>query len=122
MNERRTNRSQKLSEALGLQLEACGSSSTLDAISVVDGDGLEVCGWGVPQHRPQLASWAVLASRHRAYFEGVARNGTRSWEVGTARLQADGAELYVCAIGGSEDERAQQLGRCALGALRILAA
>jgi hypothetical protein len=120
MNERRMMRSTSTSEALGLQLEACGKSGNLEAISVVDLDGLEVCGWGAPQHRAQLAGWAVLAGRHGESFAGVARDGERAWTVETTRLSAPGSDLFVCAVGGSEDDRALQLGRCAVGTLRIL--
>jgi hypothetical protein len=122
MQERRTHRSEKLSEALGLQLEACGTRGNLEAIVVVDRDGLEVCGWGQPGTRANVVGRAVLAGRHTAHFEGEVSDGDRQWSVETARIRPRGTELFVCAVGGSDAERTRQLGRCALGAVRILTA
>jgi hypothetical protein len=38
------------------------------------------------------------------------------------KVELDGSELLVCAVGGTPDQRARQIARGAAGALRILAA
>ncbi len=121
--ERRTKRSAQCLEALGLQLEACGKSGELDAISVVDGHGRELRGWGALRQRGRLVKRAVAAGRHRAHYEGQLAAGDQLLPVDTARIRSrPGDQLFVCAIGGSAAARVRQLGRCALGAVRILAA
>jgi hypothetical protein len=122
MQERRIGRSESRSQALALQLERGARAGGLAALAVVDEDGLELSGWGEPLHRAQLAGQAVAAGRHCAHFAAAVEAQQRRWVVETARIRSHGASLYVCAIGGTAAGRARQLGRCALGALRILAA
>ena len=48
--------------------------------------------------------------------------GGSAWQVQMMKVEVDGAELLVCAVGGTAEARNRQISRGAEGALRILAA
>ena len=65
--------------------------------------------------------WCLSARGSRA-FDGTLLGESSSWDVQMTKVQVDGSELLVCAVGGTAAARKKQIARGAAGALRILAA
>ena len=120
--ERRHRRAELLTEALHYQLLACCEDGQLHAMVVADEDGLALATSGDRQTCDELAaSMAQVGARTRE-FTGTLLGPSQRWDVQLTKLVVDGAELLVCAMGGSPEQRQRQLARGAQGAQRILRA
>jgi hypothetical protein len=64
----------------------------------------------------------VLAGRKIQEFNGVLLGHGHRWDVQMKKIELEGTELLVCAVGGTADARRRELARGAEGARRILAA
>jgi len=122
MQERRRNRSSDTLEALKLQLEACREDAQLEAMVLGDEDGLCLAWAGTDESCKEVAARMALLNHRIENFEGVVLSGERNWNVRMRRFDHDGSELYVCAVGGGGEVRAQQIHRSIGGVSRILAA
>jgi len=120
--ERRRRRANTATQALRFQLLACCEDGQIEAMVVADGDGLPLASSGDTFACDEVAARMVLVgSRLRELDVTLFAPGHR-WEVQMMKVDVDGSELLVCAVGGSAAERKRQIARGAEGALRILAA
>ena len=53
-------------------------------------------------------------------FNGTLLGAGAHWDVQMTKVEVDGSELLVCAVGGTAEQRKRQIARGAAGALRIL--
>ena len=64
----------------------------------------------------------VLVGPRIKEFNGTLLGAGHRWDVQMVKVEIDGSELLVCAVGGTADARRRQISRGAAGAVRILAA
>lgn len=119
--ERRTRRSDQHSKALYYQLEASRERATLEAMILADEDGLCVAASGDPATCEEFAVHTALVCEDAQSFAGTILAPARRWDVSMQRFDVEGVPLYLCAIGGDEAERAQEIARSMGGVSRILA-
>lgn len=120
--ERRRRRSADAAVALAYQLAAARSAGEIDALVVADGDGLLLASSGDGAACEEVAARLVVVGRKVREFSGTVLGPGAGWEVQMMKLELEGAELLVCAVGGTAEARRVQLARCAAAAERILAA
>lgn len=92
---------------------------------VADQDGLPLAASGDAQACDEVAARMVLVGARIRQFDGVIfgpGGPAHRWDVQMQRVEVDGAELLVCAVGGTPDARRTQIARSVAGAVRILAA
>jgi hypothetical protein len=121
-NERRRRRSATITLALSYQLDDCCRDGAIQAMVVADGDGLPLAAAGDAFACDEVAARMVLVGPRIREFNGTLLGGGTRWDVQMTKLEVDGSELLVCAVGGTPEQRTKQIARGAEGALRILAA
>jgi hypothetical protein len=121
IRERRRRRSIDPCLALTYQLAACCSDGKIDAMVVADGDGLPLASSGDDYVCDEIAGRMVLVGTKIKEFNGTLLGPGARWDVQMTKIDVDGSELLVCAVGGSADARTRQIMRGADGARRILA-
>ena len=119
--ERRRRRTEMVTQALTWQLEACCQDGKIQAMVVADGDGLPLASSGDTYACDEVAARMVLVGPRIREFNGTLLGGGHRWDVQMTKVDVDGSELLVCAVGGSAAERKRQIARGAAGAVRILA-
>lgn len=120
--ERRRRRATTTTQALRYQLEACCDDGSIEAMVVADGDGLPLASSGDTYACDEVAARLVLVGPRIREFNGTLLGAGVRWDVQMMKVDIDGSELLVCAVGGSAEQRKRQITRGAAGALRILAA
>ena len=120
--ERRRRRANTVTQALKYQLAACCEDGRIEAMVVADGDGLPLASSGDTYACDEVAARMVLVGTRIKAFSGTLLGAGNSWQVQMLKVQVDGSELLVCAVGGTAEARKKQITRGAEGALRILAA
>jgi hypothetical protein len=120
--ERRRRRGTTVTQSLRYQLAACCEDGGIAAMVVADGDGLPLATSGDAFACDEVAARMVLAGRKIAEFNGVLLGAGHRWDVQMKKIELEGTELLVCAVGGTAEARRRQLARGAEGARRILAA
>lgn len=108
--------------ALTYQLAACCDDGKIDAMVVADSDGLPLASSGDDYVCDEIAGRIVLVGSRIKEFSGTLLGPGQRWDVQMKKIEVDGFELLVCAVGGSAEARARQISRGADGARRILAA
>ena len=121
-HERRHQRTDQTTQALRYQLAACCADGAIEAMVVADGDGLSLADSGDRFACEEIAARMVLVGPRIREFSGTLLDGGHRWDVQMTKVNIDGTELLVCAVGGSAEARRTQIARGAAGALRILAA
>lgn len=121
-NERRVRRAETVTLALSYQLDDCCREGGMQAMVVADGDGLPLAAAGDAYACDEVAARIVHVGARIQEFNGVLLGTGQRWDVQMKKVVVDGSELLVCAVGGSPEQRKQQIARGASGALRILAA
>jgi hypothetical protein len=121
-HERRRRRAHTVTQALTFQLDDCCRDGAIQAMVVADGDGLALASSGDRFACDEVAARMVLVGPRIRSFDGTLFGGGSRWDVQMTKLTVDGAELLVCAVGGSPEQRQRQIPRAAAGAIRILAA
>jgi hypothetical protein len=121
MKERRRRRATTVTEALKYQLAACCEDGRIQAMVVADGDGLPLASSGDTYACDEVAARMVLVGPRIQSFDGTLLGPGHRWDVQMIKVQVDGSDLLVCAVGGSAEARKRQITRGADGALRILA-
>ena len=121
-NERRSVRSTNSTKALTLQLDACRSDGGIDAMLIADEAGMAMAASGPRTICDEVAGRIVLVGAKIKDFHGTLLDHGRRWDVQMTKVQIDGSELLVCAVGGSASARGRQLARSVDGARRILSA
>ena len=119
--ERRRRRTEMVTQALTWQLEACCQDGKIQAMVVADGDGLPLASSGDTYACDEVAARMVLVGPRIKEFNGTLLGAGHRWDVQMTKVDVDGSELLVCAVGGSAAERKRQIARGAAGAVRILA-
>lgn len=109
-------------QALRFQLLQCCEDGKIDAMIVVDGDGLPLASSGDTHACDEVAARMVLIGQRIDKFAGTLLGDGAKWDVQMQKVWVDDSELLVCAVGGSATQRDSQIARGAEGALRILAA
>jgi hypothetical protein len=119
--ERRQRRSASPHIALTLQLDACCHDG-LAAMVLADGDGLPLASSGDDYACEEVAGKMVIVARKIRHFAGTLIGPGQRWDVQMQKLEVDGNELVLCAVGGDAETRERSLVRAGGGVQRILAA
>lgn len=122
ITERRKRRATTTVEALRYQLAQCCEDGRIEAMVVADGDGLPLASSGDTFACDEVAARMVIVGQRIKEFSGTVLGGGSAWQVQMMKVEVDGAELLMCAVGGTAEARNRQISRGAEGALRILAA
>jgi predicted regulator of Ras-like GTPase activity (Roadblock/LC7/MglB family) len=120
--ERRRQRATLVTQALRYQLEACCEDGRIHAMVVADGDGLPLASSGDTSACDEVAASMVHVAARTHEFSGTLLGNGRRWDVEMRKVTLDHGELFVCAVGGSPEQRQRQLLRGATGTQRILTA
>lgn len=120
--ERRRRRANTVTQALSYQLATCCEDGRIEAMVVADGDGLPLASSGDTYACDEVAARMVLVGSRIKEFSGTLLGAGNAWQVQMVKVDFEGSELLVCAVGGTAESRNRQLTRGASGALRILAA
>lgn len=120
--ERRQRRSSKAAEALRLQLDASLRDAECKAMVLADGEGLLVAAAGEGMPHEEIAVYAAMVGAKVENFEGTLYSKDRHWSVRIRRFSAFGDHLFLCAVGGGGESRADNVQRSVGGVARILAA
>ncbi|MBA3455968.1 MAG: hypothetical protein H0T42_22915 [Deltaproteobacteria bacterium] len=120
--ERRRRRGTTVTQALRYQLATCCEDGRIEAMVVADGDGLPLASSGDTYACDEVAARMVLVGSRIKEFSGTLLGAGNAWQVQMVKVDFEGSELLVCAVGGTAEARQRQLTRGASGALRILAA
>ena len=119
--DRRRQRSNDPCEALYFQLDRSRERSGLDAVVLVDDEGLCVASSGDHEMCEEVAAHAAMIGDRVPCFEGVLFSDKTRWEIYLERLGISGSQFYICTVGGSKAARCVEAIRSANGATRILA-
>jgi hypothetical protein len=120
--ERRRQRGTTITQALHFQLAACCEDGRIDAMVVADGNGLPLASSGDSSACDEVAARMVLVGARIREFNGVLFGPGHRWDVQMQKIDFEGTDLLVCAVGGTAEARQRQIARGAAGAVRILAA
>jgi hypothetical protein len=120
--ERRRRRGTTVTQSLRYQLAACCEDGRIDAMVVSDGHGLPLAASGNAYACDEVAARMVLVGSRIREFDGVLFGPGHRWEVQMTKIEVAGAELLVCAVGGTAESRRSQIARGAAGTARILEA
>jgi len=120
--ERRRRRGNTVTQALRFQLATCCEEGRIEAMVVADGDGLPLASSGDTFACDEVAARMVLVGSRIKEFNGTLLGAGNAWQVQMMKVDFEGSELLVCAVGGTAEARKRQLTRGASGALRILGA
>lgn len=120
--ERRRRRATLVTQALRYQLDACCEAGRIQAMVVADGDGLPLASSGDNEVCEEVAANLVHVAARTPAFSGTLFGNGRRWDVEMQKVTIDHGDLFVCAVGGSPEQRAYQLARGATGTRRILSA
>ena len=120
--ERRQRRATTVTLALTYQLDTCCTEGAIQAMVLADGDGLPLAAAGDVYACDEVAARMVLVGQRIREFNGTLLGAGTKWDVQMTKVEIDGSELLVCAVGGTAEQRKKQIARGAEGALRILAA
>ena len=118
--ERRQRRATGATLALKYQLAACCEAGSISAMVVADGDGLPLASSGDTFACDEVAARMVLVGPRIREFNGTLLGDGHRWDVQMLKVDIDGTDLLVCAVGGSAEQRRRQIVRGAEGARRIL--
>jgi len=118
--ERRRHRSELITQALTYQLRACCEDGRMHAMVVADDEGLPLAASGDIQACDEVAATMARVATRTGEFSGTLLRGGQHWDVQMARIAVAGGQLVVCAIGGTAEQRRQQVARGAQGTRRIL--
>lgn len=119
--DRRRVRAALTTHALGHQLDACRSDGKIAAMVIADDCGMALASSGDRYACDEVAARIVLVGQRIAEFNGTLFGGGMRWDVQMVKVDIEGSELLVCAVGGSAEQRRRQIKRGADGARRILA-
>jgi len=118
---RRRPQSDNLTQAVRYLLAACRDAGGLDAMALVDRDGLILAVAGDLEACQAVAVRLADMTFEPASFRGLVLGADGHWPMHLQRLAVTGLALYACALGGRADDRARQVARAAAGIERILA-
>ncbi len=120
--DRRLKRASDVALALRYQLDACRTDGRMQAMVLADEDGLCLAASGPLETCHEVAAVLPFLGRRRRDFQGTVLSAKGGLRVLVRAFDFGGQELYACAIGGDEVQRAAELDRSVTGVTRILAA
>jgi hypothetical protein len=120
-NDRRNRRSDNITQALRYLLDACRDSAGLTAMALADRDGLLLATAGEHVACEEVAARIACIPVAVGSFRGTVIGPPGAWQVHMRRLRISELALYVCAIGGTSEDRTRAVARAATGIERILA-
>jgi hypothetical protein len=120
-NDRRSRRSDNITQALRYLLDACRDAGRLDAMALADRDGLLLAFAGDRAACEEVAARVAAIPVDVGSFRGTVIGEGGSWPIHMRKLRVSDLAIYVCAIGGKPDDRMKQVSRAATGIERILA-
>ena len=88
---------------------------------LADGDGLPLASSGDTFACDEVAARMVRVGARIREWNGTLLGAGHAWNVQMLKVDVDGSELLVCAVGGTAEARKRQIARGAEGARRILA-
>src|SRR5687768_700388 len=115
--ERRRRRATTVTQALRYQLASCCEDGRIEAMVVADGDGLPLASSGDTYACDEVAARMVLVGARIREFSGTLLGAGNAWQVQMMKVEVEGSELLVCAVGGTAESRKRQLTRGAEGAM-----
>lgn len=118
--ERRRRRASSITLALSYQLDDCCRDGSIQAMVVADGDGLTLASAGDGYACDEVAARMCRVGSRAREFNGKLLGAGSQWDVQMTKVEVDGSELLVCAVGGTPAQRKKQIARGAAGAVRIL--
>jgi hypothetical protein len=118
--ERRRRRSDDPQVALAYQLETCHQQGGLEAMVLADEDGFCIAASGDPDTCAEIAARLGMMGHKTEQFNGVLLGPDRRWDIDMRRFDIDGADLFMCAVGGPARAATDCVGRSIDGAVRIL--
>jgi hypothetical protein len=121
IKERRRRRGDTTTQALKYQLAACCEDGRIEAMVLADGDGLPLASSGDTFACDEVAARMVRVGARIREWNGTLLGAGHAWNVQMLKVDVDGSELLVCAVGGTAEARKRQIARGAEGARRILA-
>jgi hypothetical protein len=119
--ERRRRRANTTTQALRYQLATCCEEGRIEAMVLADGDGLPLASSGDTYACDEVAARMVLVGPRIKEFNGTLLGAGHRWDVQMVKVNVDGSDLLMCAVGGTAEARKRQITRGTEGALRILA-
>lgn len=123
MRDRRRRRTEDVTRALVYQLDAACVAAEADAMLVADEYGMCLAQVGSVDACWEIAARLPILGKKTIDFQGVLLGGERGgWRVAMRKLMVAGSELYVAAIGGTEDRTPAQMDLTMKGVTRILVA
>ena len=108
--------------ALELQLGASAERADLDALVLADEDGLCVASVGVDEAADDIAAHAAVVGHKVENFDGILFSQDLQWNVRIRRFRIGTTPMFLCAVGGGGEQRAQHVHESVDGVSRILAA
>ena len=93
----------------------------MEAMVLADGDGLPLASSGDTYACDEVAARMVIVGSRIKTFDGVLLGPGHRWDVQMMKVDFEGTELFMCAVGGTPAARRRQISRGAEGAVRILA-
>ncbi len=118
--ERRRRRAHITQKALEFQLLSCCEDGKIEAMVVADEDGLPLASSGDEGACDEVAARMAVVGQRINEFSGTLLGAGHAWHVQMRKIAIEGAELLVCAVGGTAEARSRQIKRGAEGAVRIL--
>ncbi len=120
--ERRFRRSEQTDEALTYQLDACVERAELDIMLLADHDGLLVAtSQSSGDDTEEIAAILPLLARGHDFIGSlVSHGGSSCLEVAVSAFHISDSELFLCALGGNDQEVFNELEIAKSGVTRIL--
>lgn len=109
------------SEAIALQLEASRRAAKLNAMVLADEDGLCVASSG-NMPNDEIAVYTAMLGNKVENFEGMLYSKDNCFNVRIRRFSLGDQRLFLCAVGGGGEARANEIHRSLGGVQRILSA
>ena len=126
-HERRRNRSKYPAIALHYQLRYCAEFYGIDAMTLADSRGMVVASSEQSEVDEVIAAYApMICSQQRHPAQGRAMAALRraipgeSRRFSVRRVEVEGEELYLCAVGDRGIDKDRAVRRAARGTARIL--
>jgi hypothetical protein len=119
--ERRTNRSDNLFEALGLQLAATARRGGFTSLVLAEGQGIPVVSAGLRDDLEDIVALAPSLAPDARPWQGKRHDGRGAVLVTVMPVNTCDGPLFLCAAGGHGSEVARDLLQGGLGICRILA-
>ena len=118
--ERRTNRSDNILEALGLQLAATARRGGFTSLMLAEGQGVPVAFAGEDSEIEEIAAVAPSLAPGARPWRGRLRRESGCVQVSVMPISTRDGPLFLCAIGGHGPEVTADLLQGGLGICRIL--